>query len=287
MSLAPVDLLLFAPHPDDEALGAGGVIQQAVAARKKVRIVFVTSGDGYPRAASTLLDKPIPELGPPDYVSLAATRQREAVAAGKVLGLSASSLVFLGYPDAAMADVHANESRAPVESPYTGKHSTYGPALPDYHTGAHGEPGAYTRRSALADVVEILRDSQPAQVYVTDPADTHPDHVATFELVAEAAAGIGFAGGLLTFVVHSGPVECWPWPQGATPHSLFEQHATDGATYPIGAEWPPPIRVPLTISECTLKLKAMGAHASQCAIDGNYLESFVKAEEIFWRRAKR
>jgi LmbE family N-acetylglucosaminyl deacetylase len=46
LSLLPVDLLVFAPHPDDDAIGAGGVIQQALADRKKVRVVFVTSGDG-------------------------------------------------------------------------------------------------------------------------------------------------------------------------------------------------------------------------------------------------
>lgn len=283
MSLPPVDLLVFAPHPDDEAIGAGGVIQQALAAGQEVRIVFATSGDGYPQAASALLKKPIAELRPSDYVSLAATRQREAVAAGTLLGLSASSLVFLGYPDSAMTAVYANESRSPVASPTTGKRSTYGPVLADFHTLAYGQPSTYTRSSALADVVEILHDSGPAAVYVTDPADTHLDHAATFELIAEAAASIGYAGELLTFVVHSGPNECWPWPPGPAPQSLFEQHEVDGTKYPVGAHWPPPIRVPLTRSECALKLQAIAAHASQCAIDREYLESFVKSEEVFWR----
>lgn len=102
-------------------------------------------------------------------------------------------------------------------------------------------------------------------------------------MVAEAVASIGYAGDLLTFVVHSGPVECWPWPRGAAPQSLFESHAIDGTTYPMGAHWPPSIRVPLTASECELKLQAIAAHASQCAIDGEYMESSVKGEEIFWR----
>ena len=283
MSFQPVDLLVFAPHPDDETIGAGGVIQQALAVGKNVRIVFVTNGDGYPRAASVLLAKPIPELGPSDYISLAATRQREAVAAARLLGLDASSLVFLGYPDAVMPAVTANASSSPVESPYTAMHSTYGPAHNDYHTAAHGQPGAYARSSALGDVVEILRDSAPGQVYVTDRVDTHPDHVATFELVTEAAATIGYAGGLLTFVVHSGSGECWPYPAGTAPNGRFEQHTIDGVMYPIGAVWPPPIRVPLTSSEYELKLRTIAAHASQFAVDRQYLESFVKSEEVFWR----
>lgn len=283
MSLLRVDLLVFAPHPDDETIGAGGAIQQALAAEKDVRVVFVTNGDGYPRAASVLLGKPIEELGPADYLSLAATRQREAVSAAAWLGLGASSLVFLGYPDGAMPEVIANESGRPVESPFTARHSTYGPAYADYHAAAYGQPGAYSRRSVIDDVVEILRDSAPGQVCVTDPADTHPDHAATFELVTEAAARIGYAGDLLTFVVHSGPGECWPWPPGAAQQRPFEQHAIDGVMYPIGAAWPPPVRVPLTSSQHELKLRAIAAHASQFAVDRQYLESFVKSEEVFWR----
>jgi LmbE family N-acetylglucosaminyl deacetylase len=281
MALLPVDLLVFAPHPDDETVGTGGVIQQAVAAGKKVRVVFVTNGDGYPQAAAALLNKPLSELAPPDFVGLAATRQREAVSATSLLGLSAASLVFLGYPDAAMPAV--NESHAPVESPYTARHSTYGPAYADYHVATHGQPAAYARSSALGDVVEILHDSAPGQIYVTDPADTHPDHVATFELVSEAAVKIGHTRDLLTFVVHSGPGTCWPWPQGATPHDAFDHHKIDGITYPIGAGWPPPVRVPLTAAECQRKLRALNAHASQYAVDRIYLESFVKSEEVFWR----
>jgi LmbE family N-acetylglucosaminyl deacetylase len=278
-----VDVLVFAPHPDDEAIGAAGVIQQALAAGKNVRVVFATSGDAYPEAASALLRKPIAELRPSDFLRLAATRQREAVNATALLGLGASSLVFLGYPDAAMTAVCANESPSPVESPTTGNHSTYGPVVADYHTVSHGQPAPYTRRAALADVVEILRDSRPAAVYVTDPADTHLDHSATFELVAAATAAIEYAGDLLTFVAHSGPNECWPWPNGAAPHSGFEQHEVEGITYPIGARWPPPVRATLTASECAVKLQAIRAHASQCAVDGEYLESFVKSEEVFWR----
>lgn len=52
LRLSPVDVLVFAPHPDDEVIGAGAVLQQALAERKTVRIVFATNGDGYPEAAS-------------------------------------------------------------------------------------------------------------------------------------------------------------------------------------------------------------------------------------------
>jgi LmbE family N-acetylglucosaminyl deacetylase len=283
LALPPADLLVFAPHPDDESVGAGGIIQQAVGAGKTVRVVFITSGDGYPQAMAAHLKRPVAELRAADFVNLASARQLEAVEAASILGLRASDLIFLGYPDGALPDVYANESPSGIESPFTKLRSTYGPAVADYHTSTHGQPAPYTRRSLVADATEVLRDSEPAQIYVTDQADTHADHQATFNVVTEAAANVGYSGERLTMVIHSGSVESWPWPGGATASSGYEPHAVDGTTYPMGVSWPPPVRVPLTAAQCAVKLKAIAAHASQCTVDRDYLESFVKAEELFWR----
>ena len=41
-------LLVIAPHPDDEALGAAGLIQRVRARGGSVRVVLLTSGDGFP-----------------------------------------------------------------------------------------------------------------------------------------------------------------------------------------------------------------------------------------------
>ena len=37
-------VLVIAPHPDDEALGAGGILQSAKAANAEVRVVYLTNG---------------------------------------------------------------------------------------------------------------------------------------------------------------------------------------------------------------------------------------------------
>jgi LmbE family N-acetylglucosaminyl deacetylase len=242
VKLDPVDLLVFAPHPDDEVIGCAGVIQRSLASGNSVRIVFSTNGDGYPKAASVLLGKPERELTQDDYARLGETRKREAIAAAKVLGIDQSSLVFLGYPDGSMAK----------------------------------EPAPYDRTAAEADFSRALGDSRPSQVYVTDGADEHPDHRVTYQMVLEAAAATGYTGELLTFIVHSGEVE-WP-----TPGELFETITIDGVTYPAGVSWPPPIRISLTAEELDAKLRALKAHASQWTIDHDYLGRFVKSEEIFW-----
>ncbi|HEY8802229.1 MAG TPA: PIG-L deacetylase family protein [Candidatus Dormibacteraeota bacterium] len=242
LKLDPVDIVIFAPHPDDEVIGCAGVIQQALAKGRSVRIVFTTNGDGYPLAVATLLGKPEPELTRDDFARLGATRKDETLAAATILGLDSSALLFLGYPDGLMAKV----------------------------------PAPYNRAAAQADFSKVLRESRPSQVFVTDRADEHPDHRITYQLVREAVTASGYTGELSTFIVHSGGVE-WP---GHGP--LYEKETVGGRTYPAGVSWPPPIRIPLTPGEQDVKLAAMKAHASQWVIDHDYLGRFVKSEEIFW-----
>src|SRR5262249_9852030 len=41
-------LLVFAPHPDDDVLACGGLLQRAAAALAAVGVVFVTDGENNP-----------------------------------------------------------------------------------------------------------------------------------------------------------------------------------------------------------------------------------------------
>ncbi|MFG2425648.1 PIG-L deacetylase family protein [Streptomyces sp. NPDC048448] len=79
------DVLVFAPHPDDETLGCGGSIAHHTAMGRAVRIVVLTSGDrGVPGTA--------PETAGP-------VREREAEAAAGKLGVAADNVHFLRLPD--------------------------------------------------------------------------------------------------------------------------------------------------------------------------------------------
>src|SRR6185436_8274566 len=44
---ADTRLLIVAPHPDDEILAAGGLIQHLRAANGTLRVVYLTDGEGY------------------------------------------------------------------------------------------------------------------------------------------------------------------------------------------------------------------------------------------------
>lgn len=86
-------VLIVSPHPDDEAIGAGGAIVRHVAAGDQVQTVFLTSGE-----------KGIPELqNDPDRVR--ETREAEAVQAAAVLGTLPP--IFWRLPD---GGVEVNES---------------------------------------------------------------------------------------------------------------------------------------------------------------------------------
>lgn len=99
------DLLVFAPHPDDEALGCAGILRRAIASGRRAKVVFFTDGDGFPAFAAKLAGRPPAKLGPPDVLELARYRREQARNAMAAIG-GPDDLVFLGYPDAGLDQVY-------------------------------------------------------------------------------------------------------------------------------------------------------------------------------------
>ena len=83
------NVLIIAPHPDDETLGCGGTIRLLIESKKKVKVLFLTSGD---KANPNLLNSSQSHIT--DYSLL---REKEAENALKVLGVS--DYEFLRFPD--------------------------------------------------------------------------------------------------------------------------------------------------------------------------------------------
>jgi LmbE family N-acetylglucosaminyl deacetylase len=278
---AHADVVVVSPHPDDDVLAVGGVVQQARAIGKSVVVVYMTNGDGYPGAAAQLAHRPTFELKPRDYFLLARARQRESARAEALLAVPQSHLVYLGYPDAALDKVAANLGGVPVRQQFTGRSATYGSWVRDYHSALHGKSAPYTRASAVGDLRELLEELQPAVVYTTMAADTHPDHAATFSLVNEALYRAGSQARLLTFLIHGVQGGSWPWPRGDDPAGRFLR---EPGALPEGVAWPPPVRAGLTPEQARRKLAAIGREATQMALpaENEGLRSFAKGEELFW-----
>jgi len=97
-NLTPEDrILVLAPHPDDETLAVGGLLQRAMGAGAAVRVVFVTDGDNnpWPQRVSERHWR----ITTADRARWGARRRHEAHAALACLGVAADSARFLGYPD--------------------------------------------------------------------------------------------------------------------------------------------------------------------------------------------
>lgn len=284
-----VELMVFAPHPDDETLGCAGILHQALNRGGRVKVVIFTSGDGFPAAASLVARKPVDRLTASDFQDLARYRQLQSRAAFEALGGNPRDLIFLGYPDGALDQVYRTRGAVPVRQRFTGRSETYAAAQTDYRSAVRGKPARYVYEEALADVASLIARHRPRRLCVTAEADRHPDHQAAFRFVRDAVTETGYRGDMDVYVIHGGPQ--WPWPSGATPGSPYEAHEVKGVRIPQGVAWPPSRRMALTPEEAAVKQKAIAAQASHLTPDAPasmqeeraYLESFVKSEEVFWR----
>jgi LmbE family N-acetylglucosaminyl deacetylase len=225
-------VLVVAPHPDDEALGCAGVLLQAIEKKQRVGVVLVTNGDGFPKAAAIVAKKAEADLEPADFLKLAGIRQQHSVGALGAIGVRAEDLMALGYPDSGLKAVYEAKDEVPYRQRFTGKAETYGVVLNDFHSLAHGRPAPYVRSAVLGDLVQILKTRKPKAIYVTNEADSHPDHAATFWFVRDAAKAAGYRGSLFTFVVHgqapAGPAQrvALTETQQGRKRALIEQYQT-------------------------------------------------------------
>ncbi len=163
-SVAPLALpaharvVVFAPHPDDETVGVGGLLFRLAHGHTPLRVVFVTNGDGYRRALEQ--DFAVERPTDADYVALGELRQREALAALAHLGVARRDVRFLGFPDGGLAELwRAHWLRThPYTSPYTKESSP-----PD------AEGVGYDGQDLTSIVSGILRDFGPTVIVMPHP----------------------------------------------------------------------------------------------------------------------
>jgi LmbE family N-acetylglucosaminyl deacetylase len=85
MERSAINVLVFAPHPDDEVLGCGGSIAKLTAAGARVHVAYLTSGE---QGSGTV---PSAELG--------SVREGEARAAVSLLGVDPGDVTFMRFGD--------------------------------------------------------------------------------------------------------------------------------------------------------------------------------------------
>ena len=265
-------LLVFAPHPDDETLGAAGLMRQARLRGDDVRVVIITNGDGFRISAAQEFREVV--VSPQDFVRYAYLRQGEARTALGVLGIPADHVHFLGYPDRGLMPMWTSHwmPDAPVASAYTRTdHNPYNDAAT--------LNGPYCGSGLLGDIKHQMMSEQPTDIYVTHPGDDHPDHAAASVFVRTAleqlrASGVPWARSarLHYYLVHRGD---WPTPQG-----LHEDAALlpPGQMASLDTHW---AALPLSKRDTQKKYAAIKRYRSQVNASSRFLFSFARRNELF------
>lgn len=161
-------LQIFAPHPDDESLACGILLQHAVAAGAAINVVYLTDGENNPWPQRCLTRRW--RLNASDRQKWAKLRRQEALASLKVLNVAPENVRFLGWPDQGLAH------RLKAEPILTRARLRY-----------------------------LIMDFSATDVIGPDAADRHRDHSAVGRMLdqAFAAGGAVFEGmRRWTYVVH-------------------------------------------------------------------------------------
>lgn len=159
--------LIVAPHPDDDAIAAGGLIQRAVASGARVGVVFATDGDRNPWPQRFSERKLF--IGAEDRASWGRMRRSEALEALARLGVTAEAAHFLGFPDQKISSF------------------------------------ARAGRSEILDALHaVIDDFDPTLIVCPSSRDLHADHRALAWYVHRAA---GQSRPIVTYVIHGDPVE--------------------------------------------------------------------------------
>jgi len=162
---AQTRLLVVAPHPDDETLANGVLIQRVCAAGGAVRVLLLTDGDNNPWPQRWLERRW--SIGAIERARWGHRRRAECEEALRRLGLPSSALQALGWPDMGVLDCLL-------------------------------QPG----HEALTELTAVLVDFAPDLIAVPALGDRHPDHGAAHVLMRMAVARSGCKANLLGYLVH-------------------------------------------------------------------------------------
>ncbi len=262
-------LLVVAPHPDDETIGAAGLLARAASHGLPLEVVILTNGDGYPDALRNLGTT---DLSPAAFLEMGRTRQAETRRALGDLGVRPEQVVFLGFPDDGLGSLwreHWSPDRV-YRSPHTGaQHPPYADS-PD-------AAAPYTGSQLTALLASIAARLRPTIVVLPHPGDVHPDHAAAADFTIEALDRLRAEQTLpdeprlLAYLVHN-PL----WPDGDSAQRELVAPRPEWLR-PAGAWW----TLPLSDDEQRRKAAALRAHDTQMRLMSDLLGRFARRNELF------
>jgi LmbE family N-acetylglucosaminyl deacetylase len=158
-------LLVVAPHPDDETLATGVLLQQVLAAGGEVRILLLTAGGNNPWPQRVLERRW--RIGAEEQRRWASRRAEELQQALAALGVAPGALQTLDWPDLGVTELLLQKTGMAV--------------------------------GAIRDAIDRF---DPDLLALPSLRDRHPDHSAAHVLVRLALVGQAAPPGLLAYLVH-------------------------------------------------------------------------------------
>lgn len=161
-------LMLIAPHPDDESVACGVVLQGAVRSGAAIRVVYVTDGDDNPWPQRFLELKW--RLNSVDRTRWGRLRRVEALEALGVLGVDTSNACFLALPDQKLTRLLLHDTE-----------------------------------STLEQLNRVILEWSPTHLLIPSISDTHPDHNALgvmLRLIQERGFLSGREASVTSYAVH-------------------------------------------------------------------------------------
>ena len=262
-------LLVIAPHPDDEVLGAGGLMQRVHGTGGAVRVVYLTDGEGYPEGVKEEDHVQTPTAK--DYLGYGKQRRGEARAALVRLGLADAFQTFLGFPDSGLCKltrVYWSERRGAYRSPYTRltrppKSEILVPAT------------KYRGEDLSQELALIIGDFKPTMIAVPRQEDQHADHCAAWFFLADSLTDVrrvqpGFSTDVVNYIIH---FNAWPFEDDSP--QLAPPRLRGGAS-----GW---MRLALKPAEIRAKRQALRRYTTQMHVMDWFLDGFARSNEVFSR----
>ena len=262
-------LLVISPHPDDEVIAAGGLIQRVRTAHGDVRVVYLTDGESY--QAGVRIEEHVADPKSSDYRVYGVHRQHEARAALEALGVERGALTFLGFPNDGLSRLmttYWSERRNAFVSPYTRRDRPRPSEIVVPATRYRGE-------DLTQELAAIIGSFHPTMIAVPRKEDQHADHCAAWYFTADALGDVrrveaDFHADVLNYVIH---FNSWPFED--------ESALLPPPDLPAGPSgW---LTVPLTAAEAARKRRALQKYESQMRMMDWFLMTFARRNELFSR----
>lgn len=263
------NVMLFAPHEDDEINIYGGIIEQYVKNGSTVRVVFSTNGD---------------------YHGIGKMRIWEAEKVAKKYKIPKENFIFLGYSDSLFNkdNIHIyNCKNDEIVCSQYNISKTYGTgSVPPY------KENTFTRQNIIDDVKSVILEYRPDTIFCCD-YDSHADHRAISLFFEEALSDILKENSFYVPEVFKGFAYSTAWNGKEDYYSINAKstHLKNDDKYMTETNfysWKDRVRFPVAkeslsrVMQNSSSYAAMMAYSSQTATD--HANGILNSDKVFWKR---